>query len=101
MILSREPLLDVIPIHRREADGAIITQFDMGACESTGLLKMDFLGLRNLSVLDDALLNIKENQGVDGKKAPNTSLGGFSFRHQPPLRALGFYACQELLIVEG
>jgi DNA polymerase-3 subunit alpha len=65
VILSREPLLDVIPIHRREADGAIITQFDMGACESTGLLKMDFLGLRNLSVLDDALLNIKENQGVD------------------------------------
>jgi DNA polymerase-3 subunit alpha len=64
VILSREPLLDVIPIHRREADGAIITQFDMGACESTGLLKMDFLGLRNLSVLDDALLNIKENQGV-------------------------------------
>ena len=65
VILSREPLLDVIPIHRREADGAIITQFDMGACESTGLLKMDFLGLRNLSVLDDALLNITENQGIE------------------------------------
>jgi DNA polymerase-3 subunit alpha len=65
VILSREPLLDVIPIHRREADGAIITQFDMGACESTGLLKMDFLGLRNLSVLDDALLNIRANQNID------------------------------------
>jgi DNA polymerase-3 subunit alpha len=65
VILSREPLLDVIPIHRRDADGAIITQFDMGACESTGLLKMDFLGLRNLSVLDDALINIKENKGID------------------------------------
>lgn len=65
VILSREPLLDVIPIHRREADGAIITQFDMGACESIGLLKMDFLGLRNLSVLDDALLNIKANKGID------------------------------------
>ncbi len=65
VILSAEPLLDVIPIHRREADGAIITQFDMGACEATGLLKMDFLGLRNLSVLDDCLLNIKANKGVD------------------------------------
>ncbi len=65
VILSREPLLDVIPIHRREADGSIITQFDMGACEATGLLKMDFLGLRNLSVLDDALLNIKANKGID------------------------------------
>ncbi len=65
VILSKEPLLDVIPIHRRESDGAIITQFDMGACEATGLLKMDFLGLRNLSVLDDALANIKLNAGVE------------------------------------
>jgi DNA polymerase-3 subunit alpha len=64
VILSREPLLNVIPIHKREADGAIITQFDMGACESIGLLKMDFLGLRNLSVLDDALENIEKNQGI-------------------------------------
>ncbi len=65
VILSKEPLLDVIPIHRREADGAIITQFDMGACESIGLLKMDFLGLRNLSVLDDCLLNIKANKNIE------------------------------------
>ena len=62
VILSRDPLLEVIPIQRREADGAIITQFDMVACESTGLLKMDFLGLRNLSVLDDCLLNIEKNR---------------------------------------
>ena len=67
VILSREPLLDVIPIHRREADGAIITQFDMGACEATGLLKMDFLGLRNLSVLDDCIANIRSNQGLSVK----------------------------------
>jgi DNA polymerase-3 subunit alpha len=65
VILSKYPLLDVIPIHRRESDGAIITQFDMGACEAIGLLKMDFLGLRNLSVLDEALLNIKANQNID------------------------------------
>jgi DNA polymerase-3 subunit alpha len=63
VILSREPLLDVIPIQRREQDGAIITQFDMGACESLGLLKMDFLGLRNLTVLDDALRHIEANRG--------------------------------------
>ncbi|MEY2723550.1 MAG: hypothetical protein RIR93_366, partial [Actinomycetota bacterium] len=63
VILSKEPLLDVIPIHRREADGAVITQFDMGACEAIGLLKMDFLGLRNLSVLDDCLINIEKNLG--------------------------------------
>ncbi len=62
VILCREPLLDVIPIHRREQDGAIITQFDMGACETLGLLKMDFLGLRNLTVLDDCLKHIENNR---------------------------------------
>ena len=65
VILSREPLLDVIPIQRREQDGAIITQFDMGACEALGLLKMDFLGLRNLTVLDDALRHIQDNRGEE------------------------------------
>ncbi len=62
VILCREPLLDVIPLWRRDQDGAIITQFDMGACESLGLLKMDFLGLRNLTVLDDCLDNIDTNR---------------------------------------
>src|SRR5690606_30702100 len=65
VILSREPLLDVLPIQKREQDGAIITQWDMGACESIGLLKMDFLGLRNLTVIDDCLDNIRTNRGVD------------------------------------
>ena len=65
VILSSEPLLDVIPVQRREQDGAIITQFDMGACESLGLLKMDFLGLRNLTVLDDCLRDVKANRGID------------------------------------
>ena len=63
VILCREPLLDVIPVWRREQDGAVITQFDMGACESLGLLKMDFLGLRNLTVLDDCLNHVQVNRG--------------------------------------
>jgi DNA polymerase-3 subunit alpha len=63
VILCREPLLDVLPVWRRDQDGAIITQFDMGACEALGLLKMDFLGLRNLTVLDDTLAHIKRNRG--------------------------------------
>jgi DNA polymerase-3 subunit alpha len=65
VILSREPLVDVIPIWRRDQDGAIITQFDMGACESIGLLKMDFLGLRNLTVMDDCLESIRDNRALD------------------------------------
>ncbi len=63
VILCREPLLDILPVWRRDQDGAVITQFDMGACESLGLLKMDFLGLRNLTVLDDCLRNIDANRG--------------------------------------
>ena len=55
VIMSSAPLLDLIPIMKREQDGAIITQFDYPTCERLGLIKMDFLGLRNLTVLDDAL----------------------------------------------
>jgi DNA polymerase-3 subunit alpha len=65
VILSAEPLMDVIPLIRRASDGAIITQFDMGACEKLGLLKMDFLGLRNLTVLDDCLEHIRLNRGEE------------------------------------
>ena len=63
VIMSSAPLLDVIPVMRRPADGAVITQFDYPTCEKLGLIKMDFLGLRNLTVLDDALMNIENNRG--------------------------------------
>jgi DNA polymerase-3 subunit alpha len=63
VIMSSEPLIDIIPIMRREQDGQIVTQFDYPACESLGLIKMDFLGLRNLTIIDDALDNIEANRG--------------------------------------
>ncbi len=62
VIMSSEPLVDHVPIMRREQDSAIITQFDYPTCETLGLLKMDFLGLRNLTVIDDALNNIVANR---------------------------------------
>ena len=65
VIMSSEPLIDVIPIMKREQDGQIITQFDYPSCESLGLVKMDFLGLRNLTILDDAVRNVKINRDVD------------------------------------
>jgi DNA polymerase III subunit alpha len=64
VIMSAEPLLDVLPIMRREDDGAIITQFDQPPLESLGLIKMDFLGLRNLTIIEDALRMIEENTGT-------------------------------------
>ncbi len=63
VIMSSEPLEGVIPVMKREQDGAIITQFDYPTCERLGLIKMDFLGLRNLTILDDALINIANNRG--------------------------------------
>jgi DNA polymerase-3 subunit alpha len=61
VIMASEPLIDIIPIMRRPQDGAVITQFDQPTCERLGLIKMDFLGLRNLTILDDALANIEAN----------------------------------------
>ncbi|WP_353647816.1 DNA polymerase III subunit alpha [Nakamurella sp. A5-74] len=63
VIMSSDPLVDLIPIMMRPQDGAIITQFDYPTCEKLGLIKMDFLGLRNLTILDDALENIQSNRG--------------------------------------
>ena len=63
VIMSAEPLLDVLPIMKREDDGAIITQFDQPPLESLGLIKMDFLGLRNLTIIEDALRMIEKNTG--------------------------------------
>ncbi len=65
VIMSSEPLLDLVPIMRREQDGQIITQFDYPSCETLGLVKMDFLGLRNLTILDDAIANVRRNRGID------------------------------------
>ncbi|HZC69395.1 MAG TPA: DNA polymerase III subunit alpha [Jatrophihabitans sp.] len=62
VIMSSDPLIDLMPVMKREQDGAIITQFDYPTCEKLGLIKMDFLGLRNLTVLDDAVRNIKANR---------------------------------------
>ena len=64
-IISNEPLLDVIPMHKRDKDGMIIAGFAYPQCEEMGLMKMDFLGLRNLGVIDAAVRNIKMNRGIE------------------------------------
>ena len=64
VIMSSEPLMDAIPLWQRD-DGSIITGWDYPSCENIGLLKMDFLGLRNLTVIGDAIDNSKTNRGED------------------------------------
>ncbi|PRX99863.1 DNA polymerase III subunit alpha [Allonocardiopsis opalescens] len=101
VIMSAEPLIEHIPVMRRDSDGVIITQFDYPTCETLGLLKMDFLGLRNLTIIDDCLKNIEANRGetldlttlaLDDKPtyellARGDTLGVFQF-DGGPMRAL-------------
>ena len=65
VIMSSEPLVDIVPLMDPKQDGAVITQFEYPMCEALGLVKMDFLGLSNLHTLEDALANIKANRGED------------------------------------
>ena len=77
VIMSSDPLIDIIPIMKREQDGQIVTQFDYPACESLGLIKMDFLGLRNLTIINDALDNIEANRGENaGARRPRARRPG-------------------------
>ena len=72
VIISAERITDYVPVMMRPADGVIITQFDYPTCEALGLIKMDFLGLRNLTIVDDAVRNIETTTGqkIDLLKVP-------------------------------
>jgi DNA polymerase III subunit alpha len=63
VVISPEPLTDLIPIQQKGEDAEIVTQYEMGAVEALGLLKMDFLGLRNLSIIERTLELIEETTG--------------------------------------
>ncbi|MBH5334376.1 DNA polymerase III subunit alpha [Streptomyces pactum] len=65
VIMSSEKLTDHVPVFSPKNDGQVVTQWDYPTCESLGLLKMDFLGLRNLTIMDDAVKMVKANKGVD------------------------------------
>lgn len=67
VIMSSETVTDHVPVFSPKNDGQVVTQWDYPTCESLGLLKMDFLGLRNLTIMDDAVKMVKANKGVDLK----------------------------------
>jgi DNA polymerase-3 subunit alpha len=64
VIISRDPLIDLVPLQRATKGDLVMTQYDMGAVEKIGLLKMDFLGLSYLTILDRALKIIEKVRGV-------------------------------------
>ncbi len=65
IIIAREPVVEYVPLYAR--DGVTSTQYIMTTLEELGLLKMDFLGLRTLTVIRNAKELVKKNQGIDVK----------------------------------
>ncbi|HLA67911.1 MAG TPA: DNA polymerase III subunit alpha [Acidimicrobiia bacterium] len=64
VVISPEPLVDIVPIQQKGEDAEIVTQFEMHAIERLGLLKMDFLGLRNLSTIERCLELVEGTTGT-------------------------------------
>jgi DNA polymerase III subunit alpha len=64
VVIAPKPLTELVPVTRTK-DEAIVTSYDMKAVEKMGLLKMDFLGLTTLTVIDDCLKLIKSTTGTD------------------------------------
>ena len=62
VVISKGPLTDYLPVMKKGADAPLVTQWDMGRVEQCGLLKIDFLGLRNLGVIDSCLKLIEKNR---------------------------------------
>ena len=65
IVISREPLTEIMPLQRATDGETVMTQFEMHACEALGLLKFDFLGLINLTILADAVELIRRHRGVE------------------------------------
>jgi len=66
IVISRDPLEKIVPLqYSSQNDKTIITQYDMHGAEDLGLLKMDFLGLKNLTTIEETIALVKERKGED------------------------------------
>lgn len=65
VVICDEPLTDHVPLFQAAGSDVVATQFEMKGVEEVGLLKMDFLGLRTLTVVHEAARFVRENQGVE------------------------------------
>ncbi|HNT29700.1 MAG TPA: DNA polymerase III subunit alpha [bacterium] len=64
VVISKNPLVEDVPLQKDAKEGKITTQYSMKPCEKIGLLKVDFLGLRNLTILGNALRIIQNHRGT-------------------------------------
>ena len=67
IVITKEPVVNYVPLYVNTKDGTITTQYIMTTLEELGLLKMDFLGLRTLTVIQDAINLVKKHRGIDVK----------------------------------
>ncbi|HUO75523.1 MAG TPA: DNA polymerase III subunit alpha [Candidatus Paceibacterota bacterium] len=65
VVITPQPLTEYLPLQRGTNEEDIITQYEMNAVGDLGLLKMDFLGLANLTIIEDTLKMVRANHGVD------------------------------------
>ena len=107
VVITKDPLTEYLPVQRKPVaggdpkDAPIVTQFEMHGVEELGLLKMDFLGLRNLDVISDTMAMVRatkdpefdidtvhlDDQAVFGLMARGDTMGVFQLE-SPPMRAL-------------
>ncbi|WP_061309984.1 DNA polymerase III subunit alpha [Clostridium botulinum] len=81
VVIASQPLVNYVPLQKNEE--SIVTQFTMGTLEELGLLKMDFLGLRTLTVMRDAVRIIKENKEI------NIDLDNIDFEDKEVYKMIG------------
>lgn len=66
VVITKDPLTNIVPLQSSShGDNSIISQYEMHSVEDLGLLKMDFLGLRNLTIIQNAMEQIKERRGIE------------------------------------
>ncbi|HXA28874.1 MAG TPA: DNA polymerase III subunit alpha, partial [Candidatus Angelobacter sp.] len=66
VVIAPEPLANIVPLQRSTSDReSIVTQFDMNGVQKIGLLKMDFLGLSNLTIIEEAVEFVRQARGVE------------------------------------
>ena len=64
MLISSKPIKEVVPVQIRQSDGLSVTQWNYYNCEALGLIKMDFLGLVTVDLIDEAIKNVQKTRGI-------------------------------------
>ncbi|WP_034345827.1 DNA polymerase III subunit alpha [Deinococcus misasensis] len=95
VVIGRDNLTDLVPLMRDNSGEGIVCQYDMKACEDIGLIKMDFLGLRTLSFLDEAKKILKDSKGI------NINFDEIPFDDEATFELMGRGECKGIFQFEG